>query len=148
MKSAPKADRREDGAPNGATIIPFRLRALQDAEGKSGRAAPAVHLEPPADDGKNGRRKKSSNGELGKAERSTFLIPRYRDWLKQAAIASVLLHVIAFAFFQTRFTSDVERAANAGGVTATEGVVVEIDIVAEAELETCALQVTDQHDGA
>src|SRR5688572_17082682 len=108
MKSAPKADRRDYGALKGATIIPFRLRADRHLSAAAEAKAPKIQIATTADNSKTKRGKKVANGEIEKAERSTLVAPRYRDWLKQAAIASVLLHVIAFAFFQTRFVSDVE----------------------------------------
>ena len=132
MKGAPNIVVREDGAPQSATILPFRLRALRDADANAGQTAPKIELVP-ATNGKIKPGKKSSKGTLGKAERPTLLFPAYRDWLKQAIIGSVILHVVAFAFFQDRFFNDVERAANSGGVTATEGVVIEIDIVAQED---------------
>jgi protein TonB len=134
MKSAPKAVKREEEAQISATILPFRLRADRFLSAAAEAKAPKLDIAANTTQQKAKRAKKGANAEIGKAERPTFLIPRYRGWLKQAIIASVLLHVIAFAFFQIRFIADVERAANTGNAASSEGAVIEIDIVADANI--------------
>lgn len=134
MKSAPKSTKREDDAPKSATIIPFRIRADRELSAAAVGKAPKVEIASKVSGQNTKRGKQSANAEVAKAERPTFPIPRYRGWLKQAIIASVILHVVGFALFQFRFIADVERAANNGSAASSEGAVIEIDIVADADI--------------
>jgi TonB family protein len=132
MQRAPKADRREDGARTSATILPFRLRAVRELSAAADGKAPKIRLKP-ANDGKSKRTRKAKTIE--KDERPTFVIPRYRGWIKQAIIGSAILHLVAFAFFQIRFVADVERAANSGGVLSSDGaVVLDVEVVADSQI--------------
>lgn len=130
--SAPKPARREEEAPSGAAILPFRLR-VGGANAAFGRAqAPAVELErKPAAASK---RAQATVSGVAPADRPTILPPRYRGWLKQALIAAVLLHLVAFAAMHVSFVNDVERAANAGGKASDGATVLDIEIVAELRL--------------
>jgi len=130
--SAPKPARREEEAPSGATILPFRLR-IGEADAASGQAqAPAVEIERKPNAAS--KRAQATVGGVASADRPTILPPRYRGWLKQALIAAVLLHLVAFAAMHVSFVNDVERAANAGGNASDGTTVLDIEIVAEAKL--------------
>lgn len=129
--SAPKPARREEEALTSATILPFRLRASRVEQAKAKQTAPAVEIEsktPPT------KKRKSKTAPIAAAERPTILPSRYRDWLRQALIAAVLLHLALFAMLHVQFVSDVERAANSGGAGSDGTTVLDIEIVAEAKL--------------
>jgi len=130
--SAPKPARREEEAPSGATILPFRLRVggADSASGASQAPAVVIDRKPAA----ASKRVQATVGGVASADRPTILPPRYRGWLRQALIAAVLLHLVAFAAMHVSFVHDVERAANAGGNASDGTTVLEIDIVAEAKL--------------
>lgn len=122
-------------APLSATILPFRLRALRsDNEPSPGSRTPELvlfEIKPAA----NSAAGKTAIAALTKPERLSILPPRYRGWLRQALIASVLLHFVAFALLQIRFMSDLERAANSGGADSSDGtMVLEVEVVADASL--------------
>jgi len=119
--SAPKPAQREEQAPSGATILPFRLRVggADSASGASQAPAVVIDRKPAA----ASKRVQATVGGVASADRPTILPPRYRGWLRQALIAAVLLHLVAFAAMHVSFVHDVERAANAGG-NASDGTTV------------------------
>lgn len=129
--SAPKPARREDEASGGANILPFRLRARRSGDEGTGWYAPAVEIE---SKGKSVGKRTARETVPSATDRPTILPPRYRGWLRQALIAAALLHLVGFALMHFQFVSDVERAANAGGVKSDGTTVLDIDIVAEAKL--------------
>ncbi len=132
--SAPKPLRREEEAQFSATILPFRLRASRSHNSVAEQTAPVIVIGSEA--GTTAPDAKSSNlAAVTAADRPTILPQRYRDWLQQALIAAVLLHLVVFALLQVQFTRDIERAANAGGVQSSDGTaVLDIDIVADVPL--------------
>jgi protein TonB len=131
--SAPKPARRDEQAFISAIILPFRLRASRSENAAGGKSAPAVELESKPATGK--KKRKTSAAVVPATERPAMLPPRYRDWIQQALIGAVLLHLVVFALLQMQFVRDVERAANAGGAQTSDGTtVLDIDIVADAKL--------------
>ncbi len=131
--SAPKPARRNEEALTSATILPFRLRASRTENTAGGKLAPAVELESKSATGK--KKRKAPAAAVPSAERQALLPPRYRDWIQQALIGAVLLHLVVFSLLQMQFVRDVERAANSGGAQTSDGTaVLDIDIVADAKL--------------
>ncbi len=131
--SAPKPSRRHDEAQTSAVILPFRLRATRSDENASAQTAPAIEIHAKPDN--RARKKRGKTALVAGAERLTVTPQRMREWLKQALIGAVLLHLIAFAVMHFQFIRDVERAANAGGTLTSDGTtVLDVEIVAEAKL--------------
>lgn len=136
MKRAPKPIKREKDAPPSAVILPFRLRASREEQNLG--VAPEIVLEPkPKKPGAKSKR----TVVVANSERLTISWPRYRDWLKQAAIAALLLHVIVFSLMYMRFNEDLERAANAGGAASSaDGTILDVVIVTETKLPPAKTQ--------
>jgi protein TonB len=132
--SAPKPSRRNQEAHGSATILPFRLRASRSDTGAAGKAAPLVEIEPKALGASSGKRTAKTK-QVEAAERLTIVPSRYREWLKQALIGAVILHLIAFAMLHFQFVRDVERAASAGATVTADGTaIIHIDIVVDSKL--------------
>ncbi|HMN51226.1 MAG TPA: energy transducer TonB [Xanthobacteraceae bacterium] len=135
MQSAPQPSKRHDEAPHSAEILPFPLRALRDEKGgaNDNRAAPEVSITP-LPSAKRRKSKKNSEPELSTAERPSLEPLRIREWLKQAAIAAVILHLVAFAALQVQFSNDLERAAANASANADGTVTLDVEIVADKML--------------
>jgi len=96
-----------------AVVLPFPVRARHDPVANTNEASPTV---------KQGGRPTIGHLQL-------------RDWLKAALIASIAIHLGAFAIFHLRFENDLERASGAAASASSEGTVtIPIEIVVESML--------------